>query len=105
MIARSAASSRARARSTSSASARPVASDIAVRRMAVTGSSPAFPDIGCRPAQKVPANLTSIRLDRQRGIPGPFTHGTVVERELVVAQLRQQEEIDRRRDAAAAIAD
>src|SRR5262245_28573009 len=47
----------------------------------------------------------SVGLDRQRRIPGPLSHGTVVERKGVVAELVQQEQVDGGRDAPAAIAD
>ena len=47
----------------------------------------------------------SIRLDRQCFVPRPLSHRPVVERQPVVAQLVQQEQVDGGGDAAAAIAD
>src|SRR5215470_6286701 len=47
----------------------------------------------------------SVRLDRQRLGLRPFAHRAVVERDVVVAELVQQEQVDGGRDAAAAIAD
>src|SRR5258708_34360848 len=47
----------------------------------------------------------SVRLDRQRLRLRPLAHGGIVERDFVVAELVQQEQVDRGRDAATAIAD
>src|SRR5262249_36305549 len=53
-----------------------------------------------------PADLTdrSARLDRQRRVLGPFSHRTVVKRQVLETKLVQQKQIERRRDAAAAVA-
>src|SRR5207245_2127436 len=45
------------------------------------------------------------RGDRQRGILRPFAHRAVIEREIFVAELVEQEQVDRGRDTAAAIGD
>src|ERR1043166_7762645 len=45
----------------------------------------------------------SVRLDRQRRVLRPFAHGAIVERQVLVAELMEQEQIDGRRYAAAAI--
>ena len=47
----------------------------------------------------------SAGFDRQRRIPGPLAHRRIVEGDVVVAELMEQEKVDRGRDAAAAIAD
>ena len=47
----------------------------------------------------------SVGLDGERRVLRPLPHGPVVERQVVVAELVQHEEIDRGRDAATAIAD
>src|SRR5215813_9801346 len=47
----------------------------------------------------------SVGLDRQRRILRPLSHGTVVERKGVVAELVQQKQVDGGRDATAAVAD
>jgi hypothetical protein len=48
---------------------------------------------------------TSVRLNRKSWILGPFAHRAVVEREVVVTELMQEEEVDCCGDAATAIAD
>src|SRR5262245_57487930 len=106
MMARSAASSRACARRTSSASGAPASGTgcVAVRWMAVTGLSPISPGLWMQAREKGSRKLL-IRLDRQARVPGPLAHRRIVQRELVVAERGEQEQVDRRRDTAAAIAD
>ena len=48
---------------------------------------------------------TSVRLNRKSWILGPFAHRAIVEREVVVTELVQEEEVDCSGDAATAIAD
>src|SRR3981081_4295656 len=66
-----------------------------------SGASRPLPALACREEGLVP----SVRLDRQRLRLRPLAHGGIVERDVVVAKLVQQEQVDRGRDAAAAIAD
>ena len=49
--------------------------------------------------------VPSIRLDRQRCVLRPFAHRAVIEREISVTEPMQQKQVDRGRDAAAAIGD
>jgi len=52
-----------------------------------------------------PRDDGSAGLDRQRDVPGPFSHRAIVKAEIVVAEPVEQEQVDGGRDAAAAIGD
>src|SRR3954471_20700444 len=49
--------------------------------------------------------MSLTRLDRQRFVLGPLAHRAVIEGEVAVTELVEQEQVDGRRDAAAAIGD
>src|SRR5258708_3049581 len=79
-------------------------SDEAIHASA-SGEMDCFASLAMTTEGAAPTHKPSIRLDRQRFILRPLAHRAVIEREVVVAEPVQQEQIDGGGDTAAAIGD